>query len=245
MNRLPLWPALSLVVAQQRSTGALDTKSIANKVPKTPAKMRLPPDLVCFRRPRVKLYQRRPTTDSAAHPSYALYSAIGASRERPDSGRSRARALRQPTEVTLVITRNHPEHGPCSPSADAEHALGARSSPTSHVCWRHLRDVACHPASIDGVEGIRAGTVCAGSSYRRGGLSGSRLVHIAPYLDGRSARRRHADMRSMRRSCSVNTHRLDAPLNSRPSGMVMRRSEVRAAGYDPYILPRGGVRSSV
>ena len=129
MNRLPLWPALSLVVAQQRSTGALDTKSIANKVPKTPAKMRLPPDLVCSRRPRVKLYQRRPTTDSAAHPSYALYSAIGASRERPDSGRSRARALRQPTEVTLVITRNHPEHGPCSPSADAEHAFGGQIQP--------------------------------------------------------------------------------------------------------------------
>ena len=206
--------------------------------------MRLPPDLVCFRRPRVNLRQRPRTTGSAALPSYTLYSAIGGSRERPDSGRSRARALRQPTELTLVFTRNYPEHGPCSPSADAEHVLGARSSPTSRVCWRRLRDVACYPASIDGFEGIRADAVCAGSNHHHGGLSCSKLVHIALCLDGRSARRRHAAMRLMRSSCSVKTHRLHAPLNSRASDITTRRSEVRAASYAAYILPRGGVRSS-
>ena len=51
-------------------------------------------------------------------------------------------------------------------------------------------------------------------------------------------------MRLMRRSCSVKTHRLHAPLNSRASDITMRRSEVRAASYAAYILPRGGVRSS-
>eukprot|EP00966_Prymnesium_polylepis_P240128 5552894-Prymnesium_polylepis.1 len=60
-------------------------------------------------------------------------------------------------------------------------------------------------------------------------LSDSKLVHIAPYLDGWSARGRHAAMRSMRRSCSVKTHRLHAPLNSRASDIMKRRSDVRAA----------------
>ena len=42
----------------------------------------------------------------------------------------------------------------------------------------------------------------------------------------------------------MKTHRLHAQLNSRASDVTTRRSEVRAASYAAYILPRGGVRSS-
>eukprot|EP00966_Prymnesium_polylepis_P203854 4722671-Prymnesium_polylepis.1 len=48
----------------------------------------------------------------------------------------------------------------------------------------------------------------------------------------------------MRRSCSVKTHRLHAPLNSCASDITTRRSDVRAASCAAYILPRGGVCSS-
>eukprot|EP00966_Prymnesium_polylepis_P032615 758488-Prymnesium_polylepis.1 len=50
-------------------------------------------------------------------------------------------------------------------------------------------------------------------------------------------------MRSMRRSCSVKTHRLHPPLNSRTSDITTGRA-VRAASCAAYILPRGSVRSS-
>eukprot|EP00966_Prymnesium_polylepis_P062941 1460629-Prymnesium_polylepis.1 len=71
-----------------------------------------------------------------------------------------------------------------------------------------------HLSTVSRVYGPEPCALGRSIKHHRGCLSHSKLVHTAPYLDGRSARRRHAAMRSMRRSCSVKTHRRHAPLNS-------------------------------